>query len=357
MAKDAFISYRHEDADAANRVCAALEARNVSCWIAPRDIGVGQEWPTAIVSGIQESRALVLLLSSSSKNAHQIAREAELADNKGLKIVTLRIEDVQPPTELLYFIGNIQWIDAFGSRFDEALACVAEVIQKAGPPIPNTSGIHRQPTVPPPVPVTPVAATPVRRTPSRKFPIWIYIALAALVVACFLAWTLTRHLSPSPSVNNESGAEGGGSTQTKAQAWDQYQRGKILAANNQTAEALNAYASAIQIDPTLANPYYARALIYREQKELPEALKDANSAIQYSPNYVLAHELRGTIYNEMGQYQDAIADFTWVINQTNGARAFDYRARAKSNRALGNTDAAAQDEATAKNAAKSPSKR
>ena len=38
MAHDVFISYPAEDKITADAVCATLEAKEIRCWIAPRDI-------------------------------------------------------------------------------------------------------------------------------------------------------------------------------------------------------------------------------------------------------------------------------------------------------------------------------
>lgn len=129
LTHDVFISYRSEDRDAAERLCAGLEGQGIRCWIAPRNIPIGTEWPTAIVGAIGACRVFVMVLSANSQNAKQISREAELADKNGCQIITFRIEDVQPPAGLTYFLGNIQWLDAFGGRFDKALQQMAEVIK------------------------------------------------------------------------------------------------------------------------------------------------------------------------------------------------------------------------------------
>jgi len=132
MARDVFISYQSSDKEYADRVCEALERQNISCWIAPRDIPIGAEWAAAIVEGLQRCHCFVVILSSHSTNARQISREAELADNRKLPIFTLRIEDVQPPPGLLYFLGNVQWVDAIGDQFESAVGRLAEVVCRTG---------------------------------------------------------------------------------------------------------------------------------------------------------------------------------------------------------------------------------
>jgi len=108
MALDVFRSYRSEDKAEAERLCSGLEGNGIPCWMAPRNIPIGTEWPAAIVEAIGACKVFVMVLSSNLKNENQISREAELADKQGCQIITFRIEDVPPPG-LAYFLGNIQW--------------------------------------------------------------------------------------------------------------------------------------------------------------------------------------------------------------------------------------------------------
>jgi hypothetical protein len=58
-------------------------------------------------------------------------------------MITLRVEDVQPSPGLLYFLGNVQWLDAFPERFERAVIRLADVIhqQQAYPASPTNT--HR----------------------------------------------------------------------------------------------------------------------------------------------------------------------------------------------------------------------
>jgi len=189
MARDVFISYKTEDREAAERLCAALERESISCWMAPRDIPPGQEWAASIVAGLQRSRSFVLLLSSHSTTARQIAREAELADKQNLPIMTFRLEDVQPPNELLYFLGNIQWLDGFGGQFDAAAARLADVIRNS-PNYPAPESSVRMPPRKESVPVIPPApaATPIAPAKRNYWP----IAAGVVVLLSAAAWFVLR---------------------------------------------------------------------------------------------------------------------------------------------------------------------
>jgi hypothetical protein len=131
MARDVFISYRQEDQAVADRVCDALERRHVDCWMAPRDRPPGEERPEAIMGGIEQCHTFVLLLSENCQRSRQIARELELADSHALRIIALRIHDVQPPPQLLFFLGNVQWLDAFGDHFDASIARLADAMRRS----------------------------------------------------------------------------------------------------------------------------------------------------------------------------------------------------------------------------------
>jgi hypothetical protein len=61
---DVFISYSTADKQVADAVCAAMESKNLRCWIAPRDIPAGASWGGAIIEGIEDSRVMLLVFSA-----------------------------------------------------------------------------------------------------------------------------------------------------------------------------------------------------------------------------------------------------------------------------------------------------
>src|SRR5215468_4000183 len=76
---DAFISHPHENKATADAACATLEAAGIRCWIAPRDIPFGTEWPEAIVDAIDRSAVMVLIFSSHANQSKQVGREVRRA--------------------------------------------------------------------------------------------------------------------------------------------------------------------------------------------------------------------------------------------------------------------------------------
>ncbi len=202
MAHDVFISYRSEDKEWADRLCAGLEARNIGCWIAPRDITAGREWAEAIVEAIQHSKSFVLVLSSHSLNARQISREAELADRNGLSIFTFRVENVDPPPGLMYFLGNLQWLDGFGGNFDSALERLAECVGKSAPPVPKL-------VTPPPPPPQPPASSAL---PTRN----IAMGAAAVLVLGLGGWfAFNRNPEPSSASQTATATEADAKAETE----------------------------------------------------------------------------------------------------------------------------------------------
>lgn len=74
-----FISYSSTDKNVADQICAALEASGTGCWIAPRDIKPGADYPAAILEGLQEAKAVVFVVSPSSMESPHIL--SEMTDN------------------------------------------------------------------------------------------------------------------------------------------------------------------------------------------------------------------------------------------------------------------------------------
>jgi formylglycine-generating enzyme required for sulfatase activity len=131
MPHQVFLSHSGADAKKAEKLCLALEAEGITCWIAPRDIPGGASYSGEIVRAIAESRLLVLLYSSDAAQSRHVRSELEVAFNDGDSILAVRLQDHEMPTDLQYFLSTGQWIDAFKNDFDLELDHIVKSIQAA----------------------------------------------------------------------------------------------------------------------------------------------------------------------------------------------------------------------------------
>lgn len=112
---DIFISYSSKDKPVADAICASLENACVRCWIAPRDVLPGEDFPKAIIKAINDSKVMVLIFSSSANASPHVTREVTKAVAKGLIIIPFRIEDAPMSESMEYLIGLPHWLDALTS--------------------------------------------------------------------------------------------------------------------------------------------------------------------------------------------------------------------------------------------------
>jgi hypothetical protein len=152
---DVFISYAQEDKPIADAVCAKLESRYIRCWIAPRDVPPGSDFPEAIINGIDGGKVVVLIFSSHANNSPHVIRELTNAVNKGRIIIPFRVEDVVPSKSMEYLISVPHWLDAVTPPLEyhiEVLAKTVESIIGTEKP-PSASLAHSaEDTTKPPVP-------------------------------------------------------------------------------------------------------------------------------------------------------------------------------------------------------------
>jgi formylglycine-generating enzyme required for sulfatase activity len=131
MPHQVFLSHSGKDAPKAEKLCTALEAAGITCWIAPRDIPGGASYSGEIVRAITDSRLLVLLYSSHAAQSRHVRSELEIAFNDGDSILAIRLEDHIMPTDLQYFLSTGQWINAFERDFQLELDGIVRSIQAA----------------------------------------------------------------------------------------------------------------------------------------------------------------------------------------------------------------------------------
>ena len=135
VSHDIFISYSTHDKAIADEACRALEARGITCWIAPRDVRPGALWGEEIIDAINGSRIMVLVLSSHSNDSPQVIREVERACSKGLPLISVRIENVRLSKSMEYFVSTHHWLDGLSPPLGPVLTRLgetAEAILSAG---------------------------------------------------------------------------------------------------------------------------------------------------------------------------------------------------------------------------------
>jgi ABC-type sugar transport system substrate-binding protein len=218
MTHDVFISYSSKDKPIADGVCANLESAGIRCWIAPRDITPGEDWPTAITRAISQSRVMVLVFSASSNSSEDVGREIILAANSRLVIIPFKIENVEPEPGKQYYLARTHWLDAINPPTQEQIhaliVCVKKLLpEKQTSPIDgiqsaSLSGMEH------PSPIHPLGG--VKPTPPKK-PLlsrYWWIAGAAVMIVCVLVasailWKqyapiATQDLNPTTAVVTET---------------------------------------------------------------------------------------------------------------------------------------------------------
>ena len=126
---DAFISHSSLDKATADAACAQLEAAGIRCWIAPRDIVPGSDWGASILEALDRCRVMVLIFSSNANSSPQIRREVERVVDRGIPVIPVRIEDIEPTNAMAYFMGPVHWLDAMTPPLEKHLERLAESIK------------------------------------------------------------------------------------------------------------------------------------------------------------------------------------------------------------------------------------
>jgi formylglycine-generating enzyme required for sulfatase activity len=126
-----FISYSSADKTAADQVCIFLEKAGIGCWIAPRDIPPGTDYPAAIIEGLTQCRAVVVLISPTALESPHILSELGHAFSRKIPIVPFRLSAVTLNPDFDYFLSLTQWLDASDGCTPNNLSRLKEAWSKA----------------------------------------------------------------------------------------------------------------------------------------------------------------------------------------------------------------------------------
>ena len=210
MAHDVFISYSSKDKPIADAVVANLEQNNIRCWIAPRDITPGSDWPTAISDAIVQSRVMVLIFSSNSNSSHDVGRELILAANNNLVIIPFKVDNVVPEPGKLYYLARTHWLDAINPPTQKQIDTLVSYTQGF---LKDTSEAESQTKAATPV-YRPVASKPLH-TGINKIKWILWATGAAVLIAAVLLYNLLQGL-PGGKGDGLAAAQKGQTTETEA---------------------------------------------------------------------------------------------------------------------------------------------
>jgi tetratricopeptide (TPR) repeat protein len=125
-------------------------------------------------------------------------------------------------------------------------------------------------------------------------------------------------------------------------AWAHNLRGEQLAADDQPAQALEAFQNAIALDANCSLALHNRAVTLAEQNQPAAALVDFNRVVELNPGLAVAHRNRAELLAAMGRVDEAVADYSRAIDLLPDDAEL-YAARGYARQRLGDFDRAAVD--------------
>jgi TIR domain len=129
MGHEIYISHACKDKTIADAICKGLESSGVRCWIAPRDIPVGEDWVKAVRRAIEAAPLFVLVLSENANEAPHVEREIANAFYAGRKIVPIRVSNAIPSRGFLFYLSDSQCFDSIGESDEPDVKGVVERVK------------------------------------------------------------------------------------------------------------------------------------------------------------------------------------------------------------------------------------
>ncbi len=126
---DAFISYAREDQDFARRLHAALVDAGHSLWVDWESIHPSSDWFKEIAEGIDQSDAVIFVVSRNSVHSKECRAEVEHARRAEIRIVPVLRESVQPGL-IPGGAAAFQWIEFLDdAAFDESVQALRRALE------------------------------------------------------------------------------------------------------------------------------------------------------------------------------------------------------------------------------------
>lgn len=135
---DIFISFSNNDLDIVKQIVEFLEAKGYHCFVSYRDIPVGKVWASAIAEALEKCQMMVAVYTSAYNQSYQVDREIELCcDSERKPVVTFRLSEEPMKGAKLFFLKNLNWINA-DRDLDRCLPKLYDAVQQNINPLSNS---------------------------------------------------------------------------------------------------------------------------------------------------------------------------------------------------------------------------
>ena len=105
--KIVFISHDHDDADFAELLKLRLEKEGINSWIDTERLKVGQDWRSEIDTGIENSAAVIVIMTPEARKSEYVTYEWAFAWGKNKKIFPIMLKQtaLHPRLESLQYLN------------------------------------------------------------------------------------------------------------------------------------------------------------------------------------------------------------------------------------------------------------
>jgi|TARA_B110000438_G_scaffold286643_1_gene318079 serine/threonine-protein kinase len=113
MSAEVFVSYSSQDFEEVHRIVEQLRGAGVSVWMDDGGIEAATLWSEAIVEAINDSKVLIMMVSSHSTDSPNVVKEVMLSSESGKVILPVYLEEAEIPSRLKYQLTGIQHLEVF----------------------------------------------------------------------------------------------------------------------------------------------------------------------------------------------------------------------------------------------------
>ncbi len=111
-----FLSHAHADAPLAARICKALADSGLDVWDPDRDLLPGDNWAGEVARALEESEAMVVLLTPAAASSPDVQRNIEYAlgaKNFSNRLIPVVVGDLKgfPASEVPWIVRRMPWFE------------------------------------------------------------------------------------------------------------------------------------------------------------------------------------------------------------------------------------------------------